>query len=185
MSSRLVELLENTIDKRYELPRKGRHWILKSEKQSTEPVEIRSTNSHCFAFTLDHKEKPLAFFSSFPPKGVAKMCDAIMACHYERQCYVFVIETKTNNRHDYKKQIKNGKLFCDWLLQLYKYHGHVHSPPIFVSLLIWFPRKMFPKKDYERRIKEEDKAEDFNHVFKIENQEVITVLQILKSITRN
>ena len=68
------------------------------------------------------------------------MCDAIIAQSYEERLYMFVIEQKTGDPDYFKKQVINGKLFCDWLCALYRSHGYMDDNPIFIALLIWEPR---------------------------------------------
>ena len=111
MSSRLVDLLQDTIDKqRYELPQEGKHWILEGD------IKLRDANRHSFAFTLDPnntetKSKPLAFFNARPPEGIAKMCDAIVACHYNQRCYLLLIELKNSTQRRISKADKQRENF--------------------------------------------------------------------------
>jgi len=187
MCNRVFELLEQTIDEGYKLEREENHRLLKEEKKPSRLFKIRSVNRHTFAFSLDcEKSKPFTFFSPNPPSGIARMCDAIMACHHNNRCYLFLVEMKTQHKDDYKKQITNGKLFCDWLLQLYKAHGHISARPIFVSILIWFPRQQ-PEKGgtaHHDKIKEDIAIDQsiFDHAFKIENQSTVSMFDIFKKI---
>ena len=187
MSSRLVDLLQDTIDKqRYELPQEGKHWILEGD------IKLRDANRHSFAFTLapnntETKSKPLAFFNARPPEGIAKMCDAIVACHYNQRCYLLLIELKTAHKDEYQKQINNGKIFCEWLLKLYHQHGHCQVQPVFVSLLIWFPRRSPAKQGTAHQAAPwlfntgpEKGAHGFDYSFEIQNQTTIPMLEVLQ-----
>lgn len=135
MSKATVATLEKTIHSRYRLTRKDRYWLL------NEGVRLRAPNRHAFGFSLDRQDlKPFAFFSDTPPEHVAKMCDAIIALSHEDNLYLFIIEQKTANPDAYKKQLTNGKLFCDWLCALFRKHGYLGAEPTFIGLLVWQPR---------------------------------------------
>jgi len=189
MSSELVKLMQQTINKRYSegrLKREGKSWILQEIRQDTQEVvreqEIRSPNRNSFAFSLDCPDpKPLAFFSGSPPKGMARMCDAIMVCAYRQRCYLFLIELKTGDEGNYAKQLRNGKIFCDWLLRLYEEHGYHYTPPIFVGLLISFPRGSSKRKgrtahDSTRNWKREKDV--FDYRFDIENRASVPIVEL-------
>ena len=134
MSRKLIELFQRSIGNEFHLDREDRNWLLQDNNCK---ISLRVSNRNSLGFSLDHKSQPspFPFFSSKPPSGIAKMCDAIIALSYKDKAYIFVIEQKTNNQDSYKKQLANGKYFCDWLLMLLKEHKHYSDTPIFIGLL--------------------------------------------------
>ena len=137
----MISLLEQTIHGDYHLPRRRRSWNLE------DAVEIISPNRNSLAFSLDNKEQPpFDFLGAAPPAHIARMCDCVIALSYQGKCYLFVIEQQTAHQEEYRKQLINGRIFCDWLMALFTAHGHLTSEPIFVSLLIWQPRQKSPRK---------------------------------------
>ena len=196
MCDRLVELMRETIHDDYELERQGCEWLLR-ETGTGKSIRLRAANRRTFAFKLDHqgKARPMGFFSASPPRDIEKMCDAIMACHYGQRCYLFIIEWKTADKGEYKKQLKNGRLFCDWLLRLYKEYGHIRETPVFVRLLVWSPRPS-PQKGYRSLYKGEtdtladwDKPsaardKDFDHAGEIQNRSMIPMQELLGELKR-
>ncbi len=135
----MIDDIERTIDSKYHLKQDNNLWLV-------EGIEIKALDRHSFGFTLDKQESPpFAFLSACPPAHVAKMCDAIIAVSNRKTLYMFSIEKKTANKDDYRKQLTNGKLFCDWLFSLYREHGHHGGEPVHIGLLIWEPRPQ-PRK---------------------------------------
>ena len=135
----MIDDIERTIGPKYHLERDNKIWMV-------EGIEIQAQDRHGFGFTLDKQESPpFAFLSACPPAYIAKMCDAIIVVFNKRTLYVFSIEKKTANKDDYRKQLTNGKLFCDWLFSLYREHGHHSGDPVHIGLLIWEPRRQ-PRK---------------------------------------
>jgi len=185
MSRELVDLMQQTIDEKYVLDRENRNWLLQERLASSQKIKIRANNRHSFAFSLDDpmpQNRPLKFFSSQPPQGIARMCDVIMVCHYTQKCYLFLIEMKSKSKNNYRKQLNNGKLFCDWLLRLYKEHDHTHDSPVFVGLLIWFPRRQPPRKGTihsaeNSRICETSEGV-FDRCFNVKNRDTIPIIEL-------
>lgn len=140
MSGAMIDLLERTIHEKYHLQRLSKDWKMKSG------VKLRTPGARSLGFSLDNQEHPpFGFLSASPPKDVAKMCDAIVALSFKQNLYVFFVERKTAHLDDYKKQLTNGKLFCDWLIALFKEHASLNGEPIFIGLLVWEPRQS-PRK---------------------------------------
>ena len=141
MSNKVIDTLKNVIDSQYYLPREQRDWCLANN------VRIRAPNRNTIAFSLDNeKNPPFAFMSTSPPEHIAKMCDAMIAIIHKKQAYLFVIEQKTSDKGDYKRQIANGKLFFDWLISLCCYHGYIPNESIkYIALLVWEPRPTPPR----------------------------------------
>jgi len=194
MCSDLVDLMRRTIDEEYVLKRQGKSWIFQEIRQDTQEVvyeqKIRSPDRNSFAFSLDCPDpKPLAFFSSSPPLGVACMCDAIMVCSYKQRSYLFLIEVKTGNRGNYRDQLRNGRIFCDWLLRLYEEHDHPYVRPTFIALLIWSPREDVPERLSTVSNSEDDSGipgitrmevekRDFDYGFDIKNRASVPIVEL-------
>ena len=136
MTNKVIDTLRRAIAPKYRLPRQNRDWCLANN------VRIRAPSRNSFGFCLDDETNPpLAFLGSNPPEHIAKMCDAMIAVSHRGHAYLFVIEQKTANKADYKRQIANGRLFCDWLTSLCCYHGYISNESIrYVALLVWQPR---------------------------------------------
>ncbi len=136
----MINIIKDTINSAYHLNREGRAWLL------DDGVKLRAPHQHCLGFSLDNKEKPpLACFNAPAPKHITKMCDAIVAIWHKQTLCLLIIEQKTKHKGNYKKQLANGKLFCDWLVALYKEHGYWSGKPVFIGMLIWQPRNS-PRK---------------------------------------
>ena len=179
MSKATIDTLEKTIHNRYHMQRKDRNWLL------DQGLRLRAPDRHSFGFSLDNaNKKPFAFLSDTPPEHVAKMCDAIVAQSYEESLYLFVIEQKTGNPDSFKKQITNGKLFCDWLCALYRNHGYMDDGPTIIALLIWEPR-LSPNKgttthDSDNGVDELDMSDShFHHGFQVRNQQNINLKMLI------
>lgn len=137
MMSNLSILFNRIIDKNYPLRRTNKDWLLANGIE----IKLRSPGNQSFGFSLDNTNKqPFCFMESKPPKGIAKMCDAIVVLSYKKKDYIFIIEKKTNNKDDYKLQLINGKHFCDWMISLLKEHEHYNQNPTYIGLLSWEPR---------------------------------------------
>lgn len=143
----MIDIIEKTIHLYYHLKRKYSGYF-----SLDNGVKLRAS-SHCsFAFSLDKRKKgkptPFPFFGHKPhrPEHIAKMCDAIAAMNFKNELFLFVIEQKTQHPDDYKKQLANGRHFCNWLFSLYKEHKYYSRDPVYIGLLIWEPRPNSPRK---------------------------------------
>ncbi len=172
----IINTIKDTIDSAYHLNRDGRAWLLEDD------VKLRAPHQHCLGFSLDNHEKPpLAFFNTSPPEHIAKMCDAIVAIWHKQTLWLLIIEQKTAHKNGYKKQLTNGKLFCDWLVALYKEHGYWSSKPVFIGMLIWQPRES-PRKGTTSHRDEAQfrKSPPFDHFIELKNQTHIALDDLLK-----
>ncbi len=131
MSKEGVALFRQCIDGDFHLPREGREWLL----EDNWVLKLKTPRRDSLGFRLDKDPSPFRFFSGSPPEDVAKMCDAIIALSYKGKLYIFLVEQKTSQEDDYRKQLKNGKYFCDWLLALLEGHGHYTGKPAFIGVL--------------------------------------------------
>jgi len=69
-------------------------------------------------------------------------CDYFLS--YKDKDYLFIIEKKTGNKDNYELQLINGKLFCDWILTLFKQHNYYTNTRSinYIALLVWKPREV-------------------------------------------
>ena len=144
----IIKILEQTIDRKLKLKRDNRDWLIPDTNTN---IQARSPHRHSMGFSLDvpgSKQKSLAFFSSSPPQGLEKMCDALIAVVDQSKLYLFAIEIKSGNTEDYRKQLANGRHFWRWLIALCKEHGYLplQSAPLYIAVLIWKPRKKQVRK---------------------------------------
>lgn len=189
MKNRITDLLKKTIDEHYKLDRDGNSWLLDDGPELNKPIKIRCLKESSFAFTLDKNPRPLVFFASSPPKYVARMCDAFLVYQHEGKYCFFVIEVKTSRKDGHEKQIRNGKFFCDWLMQLYRHHGYIDTEPVFISALIWFPRLSPPRQGtaHRKRIDVRKNTGNtaqspFDYTCEIRNPAAIPLLDVLQQI---
>lgn len=131
----IAELFERTIAPKYHLPRQDRDWLYENGEQ----IQIRAPNNQSLAFSLDPKKVPFPFICGSPPPKVTKMCDVIICSTSKQRHYIFIVEKKREWKEDYHLQLINGKLFCDWMLALFREHGHLQGKVTFVGLLLMYP----------------------------------------------
>ncbi len=186
------ELFTETIKKDYCLKREGKDWICENGK----PIKLRSPNNKSCGFSLDNSTKhPFNFVSSSLPHGIAKMCDAIIVLSNKDEDYIFIIEKKTGNKNEYKLQLINGKIFCDWIITLFEQHGHYNRQEQrkrnYIALLVWEPRKSVDKdqtthgKGQTTHGKEDKMPEilrnHFDRFKDIQNEQQISLLDYLNT----
>ena len=132
--SDVIGLLKKCIKKEIHLGRTDRKWQL-SENGITIEFEVPDSNSLGFSLDQNNVKDVFSFFAGSPPKGITKMCDGIIAFNYEKQTYIFLLEQKTNNLNNYKKQLINGWHFCQWLFALLKEHNHYAGSVKYIGLV--------------------------------------------------
>lgn len=178
MSKHLVELFQKTIHRNLYLDRDGKNWSSKETPRITMKVPTR----HSLGFSLDCRRSPFdSFLAANPPSGIAKMCDGIIVLSHKDNAYIFVVEQKTANKDEYKKQLANGKYFCDWLLVLLKEHKHYNGEVTFIGLLCWQPRES-PSKGMTHHIKDlpSNKPNPCHRLFEVKNEDHIRLLRFIK-----
>ena len=170
----MLDVLKACIKKTYHLKRDARDWLL---EENGKTIKLRSPGNKSLGFSLDHKESsPFQFFGESPPKGVAKMCDAIIMLSHNNRNYVFVVEKKTAHRDGYAKQIANGRHFCNWLFALLQEHGHYNGDLSYIGLLVWESRRSPDKEPTSHRRDRIDSsippalANHLDHFAKIRNK---------------
>ena len=176
MSVEMVGLIKKTIHADYRLNRDKRDWLLDNN------VKLRPPDRHSFGFSLDNScRPPFAFFSGNPPKYIAKMCDAFVALSYDDATYIFIIEQKTADSGDYKSQLVNGKLFCDWLDDLYRAYEHDLGDLVYIGLLIWQPRRE-SDRDTTQLPPKPKKHLFFDNFFDIQNKKDIYLKELIRQL---
>lgn len=172
----MISIIEKTIDPKYRLPRKNRDWLLNNG------VKLRAPSRHSFAFSLDNQSEPsFAFFNDSPPKNIAKMCDAIVAMNFKNELCLFIIEQKTQHPGEYRKQLSNGKHFCNWLFSLYEEHKYYSRDPVYIGLLISEPRPTPPRETTTHQNKNQPERDDLFHLFKLPNTRDISLAELAQS----
>ena len=84
--------------------------------------------------------EPFRFFSPNPPQGLKRMCDAIVLYWKGDTLYCALIELKTGNPKGSLEQLANGKMFCDWLIALLRYHEYIPTARVtYYGVLMWHP----------------------------------------------
>ena len=180
----MIETIKDTIDSRYHLKRTGRSWMIGESLE----IKLTAPNRYSFGFSLDHQHHPpLAFFSGEPPTHLAKMCDAIITLKRNNELYLFCIEVKTAHKNSYEKQLANGRIFCDWLIALYKRHDHWKIGSVYIlGVLIWQPREKAVRKGttshrHNGSIQEVN-SRDFDSAFHIANRAPIHLCDLLRKL---
>ncbi len=179
-NQKLAELFQQTINKNWHLKKKDRIWSLKGVPRIT----MQAPSRHSLGFSLDSDSSPLSnIFEASPPLDIAKICDAIIVLSYKNKDYIFVIEQKTKNKEKYKKQLSNGKYFCDWLLALLKEHGYYDRKVTFIGLLCWSPREKFLRKGetrHESYVEKHNNVTQCNFLFEIRNEAHVYLKKLIK-----
>ena len=141
-------------------------------------------------FSLDvpgSKQKPLTFFSSWPLRYLAKICDAPIVVDRSK-LYPFVIEIKLERKNNYNKQLANGRHFWCWLIALCKEYDYLslHSEPLYIAVLIWKPREKQVRKGATTHTKnhgiESATQEDFTARFEIQNHSQIYLYNLIRAV---
>ena len=181
----IIKILEQTIDRKLKLKRNNRDWSIPDTN-----IQVRSPHRHSMGFSLDvpaSRHKPLAFFSSSPLQGLAKMCDALIAVVDQSKLYLFAIEIKSGNKDDYHKQLANGRHFWRWLIALCKEYGYLplKPEPLYIAVLIWKPRKKQVRKGVTTHTKnhgiESATQEGFTARFEIRNRSSFRLHELIQS----
>ena len=150
----------------------------------------RALHEHSMGFSLDvpdSKQKPLAFFSSRPPRYLAKICDALIAVFDQSKLYLFTIEIKSERKNNSNKQLANGRHFWGWLIALCKEYGYLplQSEPLYIAVLIWKPREKQARKGATTHTKnhgiESATQEGFTARFEIRNRSSFRLYDLIQS----
>ena len=193
----IIEKLKKTIDKKLHLQQNQQSCLIPDKNTN---IQVRALHEHSMGFSLDvpdSKQKPLAFFSSSPPRYLAKICDALIAVVNQSKLYLFAVEIKSKRKNNYNKQLANGRHFWCWLIALFKEHGYLplKPEPLYIAVLIWKPRKKQVRKGVtahrsnsgveigkkEKGIKNAtQKCFDFDARFEIKNHGLICLSDLIK-----
>ena len=96
----IIAVLEKTIDQKLHLQQNQQGWLIPDINTN---IQVRVLHEHSMGFSLDvtdSKQKPLAFFSSRPPRYLAKICDALIAVFDQSKLYLFAIEIKSERKNN-------------------------------------------------------------------------------------
>lgn len=173
---RIDELFCQSIDKNFHLERQEKEWTIEGNKD----VKIRAPINNSIGFCLDlKKNKPFPFFAD-PPKHVAKMCDGIIVLSHKGKDYIFVIELKSVHPDRYKKQLKNGQYFCDWLLTLLRAYEHYKETVNFIGLLCYEPRETPSKGTTSHQPNRDFTDHEGLPIYEYTNQRRIDLIDIIE-----
>lgn len=181
----MIDMIEKAIRCPYHLERDGKEWLL---REGTRLVKLRSPGRRSFGFSLDRKPRPLGFFSDDPPKGLAKVCDGMVAVLHESKLYLFAVEIKSGHRGDSREQLVNGGLFWRWLADLCIQHGHLRSATevYHVGLLMWSPRERAPRKGTTVHFGGDDwralNIDGFNTGYEVKNRDDIALTAVIDKV---
>ncbi len=184
----MIDTIRSAIKEFYHLNRDGRQWFIQEDRKL---VTLRSPDKNCFGFSLDKTDHPgLAFFSPAPPKGVAKVCDGMIAVLHNQKLYLFSVEVKSRHKGDARKQLVNGQLFWRWLIHLCKRHHHLSQSTdvCYISLLIWSPRERSPRKGTTTHLEDSEwkkrTVDKFKACFEVPNREDIALVDLIEMIAK-
>ena len=113
--------ISNTIHQDFVIPLQSQELVFYENKENSKckKVILKYNNRQAFAFTLDinlmNKCKTFPFFNQ-STAFINKVNDGIIFYINNNKIFVFLLELKSNNLGDYKKQLQAGKLFVYFLL---------------------------------------------------------------------
>jgi hypothetical protein len=116
MSLSILEILHEVIHVDFHIPIQTNMVIEELQSCECKQVIIRNTG-RAFAFTLDKPGKePFPFFGDV--EGINLKNDAILFCVRDQKLIVFIMELKSRNPDDGIKQLRAGKHFVDYVLNM-------------------------------------------------------------------
>jgi hypothetical protein len=95
--------------------------VRESKDTSCKSIVFKSTSKNIFAFSLDYQlSKGCKIFPFFNQSlgNINKVNDAIILCEKDSEYYLLLIELKSNNLGDYKKQLQAGKNFSLYIISM-------------------------------------------------------------------
>jgi hypothetical protein len=117
--TQLLTNLSNTIHQDLIIPFIRDEVEIKEENSECKKVILKSKRKQIFAFTLDinlnNRCKMFQFLNQSTPL-VNKVNDGIIFYINDNKIFVLLVELKSNNLGDYKKQLHAGKLFVSYLI---------------------------------------------------------------------
>ena len=173
----MIDATKKAIHQRYRLPTTQGGFNL------ADNIKVYPDDQSSCGFRLDNQcSPPLAFFSSNPPRNLAKMCDAIILYEDGNGTYCILIEQKTSNQSQFKKQLANGKLFCEWLIALCKEHNYTPREPVqYFGVLVWKPPPIPPKGTTTHQPPQAKKDKVFDKFFDVRNDSYVDVAELILS----
>ena len=171
----MINTISNTIHGRYRLQYRNEGWSLDAG------ARIYASNENTFGFSLDNPQNPpFAFLSNTPPEHIAKMCDAVIVLLNDDALYFFVIEQKTGYEEDYKRQLANGKFFCEWLVSLFAYHEYLRDIRVeYIGVLVWKPRQPPRRGGTSHQIIRPEANSLFSMCYSVENKPNFSLQELI------
>ncbi len=124
----------------------------KDGQNSMQALLLRPDRIACEGMSIQDRLFPL-FHHQTP--GITVLCDYIVfCCDLQRPDCLFVLhcELKSNNPGGSRKQIENGRLLADYVLEMAKYHrGPLMTPTIQRRGIIFRPGVGIPKGNWFRK----------------------------------
>lgn len=138
-------LFEKTINNKFHAKKvyDGKGFELEEKSRNT-TFSFVMPNQDFFAFKLDHAKQtksPYWLFSDCSPTGVAKMCDGIVVFRNQGNIYIALIELKGTRKDNADRQLSNGKITCEFLIQLFKEYYPETITPKYGAFILYKPRK--------------------------------------------
>lgn len=115
--TQLLTNLSNTIKEEFRIPFISDELEFKENSSACNKVILKSKRNQIFAFSLDKSlGKHCRIFPFFNQTSIInKVNDGIVLCINNNEIFILLIELKSNNLGDYKKQLQAGKLFVLFL----------------------------------------------------------------------
>jgi hypothetical protein len=117
----LLTNLSNTINKDLIIPLISNEIEFKEDKAKCNSIILKSKQKRIFAFSLDknldNSCRMFPFFNQ-TTSSITKVNDGIVFYLSDNQIYILLIELKTNNLGEYKKQLQAGKNFVLYLVEV-------------------------------------------------------------------
>ncbi len=117
----LITNLSNVIHPDLSIPIIHNEVVIKEDTAECKKVSLKSTTKSIFAFSLDSKVfgkcKMFPFFCQ-TLGNINKVNDGIIFYKKGTEIFVFLIELKSNNLGEYKKQLQAGKNFLLYIINI-------------------------------------------------------------------
>lgn len=180
----LVEAFDQTIERKYRLERNGGHFIVTETAKRAKNRYLKISGGKGVGFTLDQDGRhPWGFIVDSPLAGVVSVCDGILVLEYQNQCYVVVLDLKSNNPGAKAvKQIKSSAYLVSWLYQLLNLHSHVEQSYQCIGL-ICKSRRTTAKGTSKRTLRSENinTTGDFP-IVTVANPDVIRIRDLVETV---
>ena len=173
----MIDTLRQLIRGSFYLAHKNTYYLI-AKKIRVYPFEPSS-----LGFSLDkNKPRPFTVFSDGPPPYLTKICDAIVVYAKGDDLYFVLIEQKTKYENGAEAQLLNGKLFCQWLVELCKKHDYGPKGKVeYYGVLVWEPGTNWQRGTSVRPKPQATPHKEFNKYFSLEHYDYFDVLDLIGS----